>query len=82
MFNGELTCPCCLNPFSAIGKYQLHHKLPIEFGRETNKRNLIPICIPCHHEITKYVNSNSKMIWEYVYRDLIEIPDEYSDRFK
>lgn len=78
---GVLTCPCCYEPFHIVGKYEFHHILPVEFGGDNKTSNLIPLCIPCHKDISILVNKRSSDISEYIFRDLVKIPEEDLEKF-
>lgn len=77
-YHGTLTCPCCLEPFYNVGKYEFHHILPVEFGGDSKDSNLVPLCIPCHKAISSAVMKRD-LIEMTLYKDrkLLDIPEEY-----
>lgn len=78
----ELTCPACYQPFRLLGKYELHHIQPVEFGGKTIPNNIIPICEDCHLKLTTAVNRR-KMdnIFPFLSNETLKIPDEYLNQF-
>lgn len=82
-FFGDLTCPCCFESFQIVGRYEFHHKTPVEFGGETTVTNLIPLCSPCHKNISIAMQKRKfSDIQEYIQRELIKIPDSYLEQFE
>lgn len=82
-YNEVLTCPCCLESFAILGKYDFHHVTPVEFGGDSKDSNLIPICKPCHKGISTAVAKRSlNDIEDYMNRELLKIPEKYLDQFE
>jgi RNA-directed DNA polymerase len=75
-YGGVLTCPCCNLPFAEAGKYEIHHITPVKYGGNNEENNLMPICKPCHKEITAAVaNKDRQSCIEYIQRDLLMVPE-------
>lgn len=74
-FGGICKCTMCMIPFLETIKFEFHHKLPVEFGGQTNDSNLILLCKICHTKITTAVKSrNYELCTELIEMKLLEIP--------
>lgn len=78
----SLTCESCNEEFNTIGKYEFHHKTPVEFGGKTIKSNLKLLCKPCHNLISTAVASRKlDLCLEWINTELLEIPENYLNIF-
>lgn len=49
-----LSCACCLVDDDSI-PWNVHHRMPVEFGGTNEPSNLIPLCTHCHKKVTAAV---------------------------
>lgn len=40
-----------------------HHMIPLMLGGDTDSRNMIPLCVECHKNVTKYQREKFPAIW-------------------
>jgi RNA-directed DNA polymerase len=77
-----LTCTCCERPFREVGKYEIHHICPKEFGGSNSESNLTLVCISCHQDITTAIaRRNIKECEYYINRELVKIPEHHLSKF-